>query len=82
MQAAKKVLHKLPALVIATATEADEVILSFVHKLLAMNMDTRTQSQLLQAWLPACGTSSLQAWQSFLGTCSTSQVSKSQIVHV
>jgi len=42
MQAAKKVLHKLPALVIATATEADEVTLSFVHKLLAMNMDKDT----------------------------------------
>jgi len=78
MQAANKVLHKLPALGTASATEADEVTLSFVHNLLAMDLDARTQARLLQAWLPACGASSLQPWQSFLGTCSTSQVSKSQ----
>ncbi len=82
MQAANKVLHKLPGLVTATATEADEVTLAFVHKLLAMDLDTRTQAQLLQAWLPACGASSLQAWHSFLSTCCPSQVSKSQTVHV
>ena len=81
-QAADKVLRKLPGLVTASAREADEVTLSFVHKLLAMDLDTRTQAQLLQAWLPACGTPSLQAWQSFLGTCCTSQVFKSRIVDV
>lgn len=77
MQAARQVLHKLPMLVTATATEAKGVTLSFVHKLLAMDLDIRTQAQLLQAWLPACGASPLQAWHSFLGTCSTPQVSKS-----
>ncbi|DBA94183.1 TPA: hypothetical protein ACH3X1_001814 [Trebouxia sp. C0004] len=74
--AANKVLHKLPALVTGAATEADAVTSSFVHKLLAMDLDTSTHAQLLQAWLPACGTPSLQAWQSFLGTCSTSQVNR------
>ncbi|KAL0030024.1 hypothetical protein WJX79_001712 [Trebouxia sp. C0005] len=29
-----------------------------------------------QAWLPACGASPLQAWHSFLGTCSTPQVER------
>ncbi|KAA6412940.1 MAG: hypothetical protein FRX49_13761, partial [Trebouxia sp. A1-2] len=74
--AARQVLHKLPMLVTATATEAKGVTLSFVHKLLAMDLDIRTQAQLLQAWLPACGASPLQAWHSFLGTCSNPQVER------
>ena len=75
MQAAVQILLKLPMLVKANTTQADNTAVPFIQKLLTKDMDKNIHAQLLQAWVAACKQSQLTAWQSVLAMCNTPQVS-------
>ena len=75
MQTAVQILLKLPRLVKASETQADNTAVPFIKKLLTQDMDKSIHAQLLQAWIAACKQSQLTTWQSVLDMCNTSQVS-------